>query len=157
MEMALVAEDADADEYATTTTTTTTDKNELTMQELTHIRDSIEAMSKFNQIEVLKLLQKDNVVLNENKYGIHINLTDMRSDSLRQLQRFMDYVHTQEQCLNTVEKQKETFKNIYFGSTTAAAKDTKDIAHKVSNLHNKNKYATTTTTTHVNPVEDSLS
>jgi len=157
MEMALVAEDADADEYATTTTTTTTDKNELTMQELTHIRDSIEAMSKFNQIEVLKLLQKDNVVLNENKYGIHINLTDMRSDSLRQLQRFMDYVHTQEQCLNTVEKQKETFKNIYFGSTltTTAAKDTKDITHKVSNLHNNNKIKHATT--HVNPVEDSLS
>jgi hypothetical protein len=154
MEMALVAEDADADEYTTTTTTTTTDKNELTMQELTHIRDSIEAMSKFNQIEVLKLLQKDNVVLNENKYGIHINLTDMRSDSLRQLQRFMDYVHTQEQCLNTVEKQKETFKNIYFGSTTAA-KDTKDIPHKVSNLHNNNKIKHATT--HVNPVEDSLS
>ena len=100
-----------------------TDKNDLTLQELTHIRDSIEAMSKFNQIEVLKLLQKDNVVLNENKYGIHINLTDMNSESLRQLQRFMDYVQTQEQCLNTVEKQKETFKNIYFGSV-ATAKDT---------------------------------
>ena len=123
------------------------DKNDLTVQELTHIRDSIEAMSKFNQMEVLKLLQKDNVVLNENKYGIHVNLTDMRSESLRQLQRFMDYVQTQEQCLNTVEKQKETFKNIYFGSGGAGAagaaagaaaeilKDTKDILTKDTSSH----------------------
>ena len=114
MDIAVVS--TDDSEYAA-------DKNELSMQELTHIRDSIEAMSKFNQIEVLKLLQKDNVVLNENKYGIHINLTDMNTESLRQLQRFMDYVQTQEQCLNTVEKQKETFKNTYFGSTVAMTKD----------------------------------
>ena len=41
---------------------------------LNYIREQIEQMSKFNQIEVLKILTKNkNVIINENKYGIHIN------------------------------------------------------------------------------------
>ena len=35
-------------------------------------------MNKFNQIEVLKLLYNHKeVVINENKYGVHINLSQV--------------------------------------------------------------------------------
>ena len=42
------------------------------------IREQIENMSKFNQIEVLRILKNHkNIIINENKYGIHINLTEL--------------------------------------------------------------------------------
>ena len=56
-------------------------KNSYSLSELNYIRDSIENMNKFNQIEVLRILygNKD-VILNENKYGVHINLSELKSE-----------------------------------------------------------------------------
>jgi hypothetical protein len=85
------------------------------MSELGLIRDSIEQMSKFNQVEILRILHKHaDVTLNENKYGIHVNLTNISDVVLKELKMYVAYVNTQEQVLKTDEKQKETFKNIYF-------------------------------------------
>ena len=48
---------------------------DIDVEELEFVREKIEAMNKFNQVEVLRLLKQfDNVTLNENKYGVHINL-----------------------------------------------------------------------------------
>ena len=85
------------------------------MTELALIRDSIEQMSKFNQVEVLRILHKhSDVILNENKYGVHINLTNLSDSVLQELKMYVSYVNAQEQALKTDEKKKETFKNIYF-------------------------------------------
>jgi hypothetical protein len=85
------------------------------------IRESIENMSKFNQIEILRILKKHKeVIINENKYGIHINLSDLRNDILDELLVYVNYVATQEIELNNIEKQKESYKNTYF------IKDNKD-------------------------------
>ena len=60
----------------------TNDINNYSVSELNYLRESIENMNKFNQVEVLRILNKhkDGVTLNENKYGIHINLSDLFSD-----------------------------------------------------------------------------
>jgi hypothetical protein len=85
------------------------------MNELVLIRDSIEQMSKFNQVEILRILHKyPDVILNENKYGVHVNLTNLKDEVLEKLNMYVSYVNTQEQSLKTDEKQKEAFKNIYF-------------------------------------------
>jgi hypothetical protein len=100
---------------------------------LNRIRESIENMSKFNQIEVLRILTKHNeVIINENKYGIHINLSELDKSILDELFVYIKYVNTQEIELNNVEKQKQDYKNNYF------LKDNKD---NTSNTIN-NKYAT---------------
>jgi hypothetical protein len=90
---------------------------------LNSIREQIENMSKFNQIEILRILTKnDNVTINENKYGIHINLSELDNDVLNDLLMYIKYVNTQEVYLNGVEQEKEKYKNTYF------LKDNKDIA-----------------------------
>ncbi len=101
------------------------EEEQLDIRTITYIRDSIENMSKYNQVEVLKILNqnkdKDNgVTINENKYGIHINLTDLSNELLTQLLNFVTYVTEQEKDLNKIEKQKEIYRNNYFG------KDIKD-------------------------------
>lgn len=88
---------------------------------LNGIREQIEHMSKFNQIEILRILTKSkDVTLNENKYGIHINLTELSTEILNELILYIKYVNTQEIYLNDVEQEKEKYKNSFF------LKDNKD-------------------------------
>jgi len=90
--------------------------------ELNIIREKVEMMSKFNQVEVLRILTKyTDVTLNENKYGVHINLTELKQEIIDEIKLYINYVNTQEIQLHEVEQQKESFKNTYF------SKDNKDI------------------------------
>ena len=100
---------------------TTNEINNYSVSELNYIRDTIENMNKFNQVEILRILNiHDSVTLNENKYGIHINLSELDKNIINELSVYINYVITQEKTLNLVEKQKEEYKNTYF------TKDIKD-------------------------------
>ena len=102
-------------------TFSTNDVNNFSVSELNYIRETIENMNKFNQIEVLRLLHTHKeVILNENKYGIHINLSDLSKEILDELNEFIKYVSSQEHTLNIIEQQKEDYRNTYF------SKDIKD-------------------------------
>ena len=69
----------------------------------------------------LRILNKNNsVTLNENKYGIHINLSEVKSEILEELNTYIKYVNAQEITLNAIEQKKEDYKNTYF------SKDIKD-------------------------------
>jgi hypothetical protein len=93
--------------------------------ELELIRQKTESMPKFNQVEILRILSKnESITLNENKYGIFVNLSELPSDTISELKKYINYVSTQEYHLNFLEKQKEDFKNIYF------TKSNKDISTK---------------------------
>jgi len=82
---------------------------------LNYVREAIESMTKFNQVEILRILTKNkNVMINENKYGIHINLSELNPQIIKELKMYINYVNTQEIQLNQTEQQKESFKNIYF-------------------------------------------
>ena len=109
---------------------------EVSITDLNIVREKIESMPKFNQIEVLRILsRRKNVTLNENKYGIHINLTEVDKAIIDELNVYINYVNAQELNLNEMELQKEEFKNIYF------TKDNKDNSGK----NNKNVSLTTST------------
>lgn len=106
-------------------TISTNDINNYSISELHYLRESIENMNKFNQVEVLRIFNKyKKVILNENKYGIHINLSELKKDVLDELSTYIKYVNTQESSLNLVEQKKEDYRNTYF------SKDIKDIVKK---------------------------
>ena len=101
------------------------------------MRETIENMSKFNQIEILRILiRHKEVIINENKYGIHINLSDVCPTILDELLVYVNYVTTQEFELNNIEKQKESYKNTYF------LKDNKEYFG--NNINSKHVSTTTT-------------
>ena len=98
--------------------------------EINNMRNVIENMNKFNQIEVLRILKNGHVTLNENNYGVFVNLSNLNNDNLTKLLNYIKYVEAQENNLNNVEKQKEDYINTYF------TKDIKEMAHDNSNaLH----------------------
>lgn len=108
-------------------TISTNDINNVSVSELNYIREIIENMNKFNQIQVLKILNKyKEVTLNENKYGIHINLSELSKEIIDKLSDYIKYVNTQEKNLNYIEQQKETYRNTYF------SKDIKDNTKIIS-------------------------
>jgi len=103
----------------------TNDINNYSISELNYIRESIENMNKFNQIEVLRILHNNkDVTLNENKYGVHVNISELKKEILDELLVYINYVNTQENTLHNIEKEKETYKNIFF------EKDNKDNSIK---------------------------
>jgi len=110
----------------------TNETNDFSVSELNYIRETIENMNKFNQIEVLRILSKhSNAILNENKYGVHINLTELPKYIIDELTTYIKYVNTQELTLGNIEKQKEAYRNTFF------TKDAKDIKDNTSILCSK--------------------
>jgi hypothetical protein len=90
------------------------------MSELNRLKEKIEGLNKFHQIEILKLLKSDeSCTLNENNNGIFVNLTMLSDGLLFELEKYLEYVQTQEKQLNEIEKQKNILSNTFF-------KDNKD-------------------------------
>tara|TARA_Y100000992_G_C21270005_1_gene496147 strand:- start:2020 stop:2343 length:324 start_codon:yes stop_codon:yes gene_type:complete len=88
------------------------------IQLLEYIRQQVELMSKHNQVEVLRILNSssDNVTLNENSYGVFINLSDLSDDLLDKLNDYIEYWKKQEHNLKNIEKKKQAYKTIYFSN-----------------------------------------
>jgi hypothetical protein len=88
--------------------------NSAKIEILEKLKKSIETMDKINQIEVLRLLHKNNVFLNENKNGVYVNLTELSDNVLDNIFKFVEYIDTQENKLNKEETEKQEYINTYF-------------------------------------------
>ena len=85
------------------------------------LRDRIEGMSKYHQVEVLRILTStDSVAVNENNNGCFINLTELDDSVRSKLGKYVTYVDQQEHHLSTVESEKDRIQNVFFN-------DNKDI------------------------------
>lgn len=82
---------------------------------VSRLKTRIELMTKEQHIDILRILRKNpEVKLNENKSGVFINLSFLPEETIDALCEYVKYVEDQENALNSMEKQKEVFKNAYF-------------------------------------------
>lgn len=89
--------------------------NNFDVKILYDIQKSIQSMSKYNQIQVAKILYTyTSINLNENKYGLFINLTELNDDIINKLIDFIKYINIQENNINEFENYKNEIKNTYF-------------------------------------------
>ena len=92
-----------------------TNSFQITNESLNLIKDKIEKMQKINQVEILKILKKhQNIKLNENKSGIFVNLSFLSKEIIEEIEKYVNYVNDQEIDINTIETQKQEFKNTFF-------------------------------------------
>lgn len=90
------------------------------MSDLNNLKQKIESLDKFHQVEILKILSSDNdCILNENNNGVFINLININKLIINKIENYLDYVKTQEKQLTEIEIQKEVLTNTFF-------KDNKD-------------------------------
>ena len=79
------------------------------------LKEQIEDLTKFHQIEILKILKEDDTItINENKNGIFINLTNLKESIVTQLEEYLKYVQKQEKQLTDIENKKNELSNIFF-------------------------------------------
>ena len=88
--------------------------NQEDIELLEKIKTTVEKMSKYHQIEILKILSAQSCKLNENKSGVYVNLSFLSKDTLLEIKNYIEYTNEQEDSLNTMEYQKEEFKNAFF-------------------------------------------
>ena len=84
------------------------------MDRLVYLRDKIQSLSKFHQLEVFRIFKTQKINYTENRNGIFINMNDLDELVLRTIEEYLNYVSTQQQHLDTVEKQKEQYKKSFF-------------------------------------------
>ena len=86
--------------------------NECSPQELQLLCSNIESLSKINQVEILRIFSNHSeMVINENKYGVHINMTDVPNNIIDELRSFLEYVRQQEHDLTFIDTQLDTQEN----------------------------------------------
>ena len=78
------------------------------------LKESVEDLDKYYQITIGKILRDNDVILNENKNGIFVNLTEISPEIIKKIEEYLNYVMEQEKHLDTVEVKKQQFKDNYF-------------------------------------------
>lgn len=86
--------------------------------ELIQIKNSIEKMNKNHQIEIFKIINKNNIDFNENQNGIFVNLTNLNTDILQEIKDYIIFVNKQNNFLNKQEEIKENYINNFFKDNT---------------------------------------
>lgn len=85
------------------------------VDKLNNLKVQIEKLEKSKQIEILRILvNSQKVSINENQYGIHINLTDLPKELIDELNLYIDYINQQEKELADGEQIKNDYKVNYF-------------------------------------------
>jgi hypothetical protein len=83
--------------------------------ELNVLKERIENMPKYHQIEVLRILSKlPSVKTNENNNGTFVNLTEQNPEVIAELYKYADYVEEQQKQLKLIETEKEQIEQHFF-------------------------------------------
>lgn len=83
---------------------------------LQSLKEIIEDLPKFNQIEILKIFKKSpDVTINENKNGIFVNLSLVDEKIINELKRYVEYVNKQTKTLDEIENVTYNISEKYFG------------------------------------------
>ena len=73
-------------------------------EQLTLLKENVEKLSFFHQVEVLRILnEKNSSRLNENKNGVFINMTNIDAETIAKLKTYLTYVLKQEKQISSIE------------------------------------------------------
>jgi proline dehydrogenase len=86
------------------------------VNELENLRKNIDKLTKFHHIEILKILTLHEVTINENNYGIFVNMSELDDIIVDKIEHYLEYTEEQEQQLKNIEYEKVMLKSKYFES-----------------------------------------
>lgn len=82
--------------------------------ELENLRKCIDKLSKFHHIEILKILKAYDVTINENNYGVFVNMSELDIQIIDKIENYIEYSEEQEKQLKNIEYEKGILKTKYF-------------------------------------------
>ena len=84
-------------------------------EQLTLLKENVEKLSFFHQVEVLRILnEKNSSRLNENKNGVFINMTNIDAETIAKLKTYLTYVLKQEKQISSIEDEKKKLSQQFF-------------------------------------------
>ena len=85
------------------------------MASINNLKKVIETLSREHHIEILSIIMKHkDVCINENNNGTFVNLSEMDSNIIKELEKYVDYVIKQQSQLDIVEKEKKRIEKRIF-------------------------------------------
>ena len=78
------------------------------------LRDNVEALPIFHQIEILRILYKNQITFSENKNGVFLNLSYVNLDVIHKISEYVTFIQNQESQMCEFENKKMTLSNQYF-------------------------------------------
>jgi hypothetical protein len=79
------------------------------------LKESIEQMPKYHQIEILRILNSNLVYLNENNNGTFVNLSELEDKPIKLLENYARYVKEQQTHISKIEQEKDRLKILLKG------------------------------------------
>ena len=82
--------------------------------QLNLLKDEIEKLEKFHQIQILEILVENKASFTENRNGIFVNLIKVNKSVIQKIREYLLYVSNQNITLQDTEQLKEELKYNYF-------------------------------------------
>lgn len=87
--------------------------NNLYTEKINNLQNIKKIVEKYNveqQEDILNIIRENNnVLINENKNGFFINLTNLDNEVIKKIEKYMEYVLLQEKHLTNIEQQKKEY------------------------------------------------
>ena len=81
---------------------------------LTRLKDEIELFERSSQARALRILMDNDVPHDENPNGVFVNMSNIPTDVVDKLDKYVTYVKLQQKFLQDQELEKEELRQNYF-------------------------------------------
>ena len=92
------------------------------------LRNKIEKLEKFHQIEIFNIIYTNQVAFTENRNGVFINMAKLDKNIIQKITTYLSYVDKQLTQLETTEELKQHYIKTYF---IQQKKDNKELSTNI--------------------------
>ena len=85
---------------------------------LLHLKKKLEVMSLTNQIEIYRIFHNNKVPITENKNGSFINISNVPIKVLTEIEKYVNYIESQEHHLDSIETQQKQIESNFFNQSS---------------------------------------
>ena len=78
------------------------------------LKELIENLDVFHHNKILKILVQNNIKYSENRNGIFVNMNSFNEKTIKEIEKTLKYIKSQEKSLQDIENIKEEINKDYF-------------------------------------------
>ena len=93
------------------------------MSDLINLKEKMEKLNESQQLDIVRILMDNQIKFSENSNGIFLNLTNLKSDEIDEINKYIQYISDQEASLITIENMKKEYKKNFFMNSNNDDKD----------------------------------
>jgi len=84
------------------------------MSDLIKLKEKMEKLNESQQVDIVRILLEHQIKFSENSNGIFLNLTNLSTNEIDEIKKYIQYISDQEANLVTIENMKKEYKKNFF-------------------------------------------